>query len=256
MAINPALLSGVRITAPAPKKEAKKEVNPIANRDFGSIPFIRDAAPECNNAMEALIAAWEDSPQETILSMLSCGIDKPDIARAVGFDLRSDEDKKEWNKILVSTRTYAQLCISEDLLREKNAEGEWVSVIPDDYSVEYIDSKDEVRTAECADRVRRALHKALWRSDFAVVCSIARGVPLAGRLDKQGKPIYYKMWEVITWTRDKIEIIYHQADEQLARMMRSHHKLQYLTPGMLKHIQTKAAAAAAAASADANEDND
>ena len=247
MAINPNLLSGVRVSAPAPTtpRASKKPVNPIADRNFLDIPFIREAAPECENPMDAIVAAWEDSPQETMLALLSYGMEKPDIARLIGLDLRSDDDKKTWVKVLNNTKTYAQMCISESLLVEKDDAGEWVSVIPDDYVVPYKDKNGDEQIAECAERVRKALHKALWRPDYRVVCSIARGVPFANRLDKNGKPIHFQMWEVITWTRDRIEHIYQQADEQLARMMKTSQKLQYLTPGMLKHIQKKAAAAAA-----------
>lgn len=247
MAINPNLLSGVRVTAPASttKRAVKAPVNPIADRNFLDIPFIREAAPECENPMDAILAAWDDSPQETILALLSYGMEKPDIARLIGLDLRSDDDKKKWTSILNATKVYAQMCISEELLVEKNAAGEWVSVIPDDYTQTYRDKNGDEQVAECAERVRKALHKALWRPDYRVVCSIARGVPFANRLDKNGKPIHFQMWEVITWTRDRIEHIYQQADEQLARMMKTAQKLQYLTPGMLKHIQTQAARAAA-----------
>jgi hypothetical protein len=247
MAINPNLLSGVRVTAPTPttKRAVKAPVNPIADRNFLDIPFIRDAAPECENPMDAILAAWEDSPQETILALLSYGMEKPDIARLIGLDLRSDDDKKTWVKVLNGTKTYAQMCISEALLVEKDAAGEWVSVIPDDYTQTYLDKDKNECVAECAERVRKALHKALWRPDYRVVCSIARGVPFANRANKDGKPIHFQMWEVITWTRDRIEHIYHQADEQLARMMKTAQKLQYLTPGMMKHLKAKAANAAA-----------
>lgn len=251
MAINPALLSGVRLTAPTPttKRAVKAPVNPIADRNFMDIPFIRDASEECENPMDAIIAAWEDSPQETILALLSYGMEKADIARLIGLDLRSEDDKKAWAKVLNSTKTYAQMCVSNELLTEKDPEtGEWVSVIPDDYVVPYRDKNGDEQVAECADRVRKALHKALWRPDYRVVCSIARGVPFANRTDKNGKPIHFQMWEVITWTRDKIEHVYHQADEMLARMMKTSQKLQYLTPGMMKHLQAKAAAAAAMSS--------
>ena len=255
MAINPNLLSGIRVTATASTARApKKPVNPIADRNFLNIPFIREAAPECENPMDAILAAWENSPQETILSLLSWGMEKPDIARLIGLDLRSEDDKKKWTSVLNATKVYAQMCISNEMLVEKDAAGEWVSVIPDDYTQTYRDKNGDEQIAECAERVRKALHKALWRPDYAVVCSIARGVPFASRLDKRDKPIYFRMWEVITWTRDRIEHTYQQADEQLARMMKTAQKLQYLTPGMLKHIQTQAAKAAAMSVEQSDED--
>lgn len=261
MAINPNLLSGVRLTTVV-KSSAKPTINPIADRDFEGIPFIREAA-KTDNAKEQLLAAWRKSPIMTIISMFVKGMDSKSIMSTVGFDSRSEQDRKDWLKALNKAKDFMRMKISAEVLTERivvEEDGEaiedWVSVIPDNFAQQYEDKHGDIVTVNCAEKVRKGLHKALWRADYGVVCSIARGVPFAFRRDKEGKPIPPKMWEVIDWDRSTCEKKAHYADMKFQTVFNGQkgYTGERLPPGLAKYAMEMAHSAEAAAAEAESED--
>ena len=254
MAINPALMSGVRLT-PIVKASKKAEINPIADRNFKEIPFIREAA-ETDNARERILGAWRKSPVMTLISMFTEGMDSKSIKSTIGFDDRAQSDRKLWVKTLTKAKNYMRERIAAEILVEPQTvvEGketfiDYVSVIPDDFTRQYEDKHGDIITVNCAEKVRKGLAKALWRADYRVICSIARGVPFAKMIDTKNKPVYFKMWEVIDWTFQECEKQAHNADMKFQTIFNGQKGYvgERLPIGLARYVEERANSAEAVA---------
>lgn len=219
MTINVNLFGGVRIVQPpqSRKKGAKKN-NPIANRDWKAIPFIRESVTDESVAEEnALRAAWQRSSAETIIAMTEAGYSPDEIAKKFRF---SPKDST-WQNALKDAQQYLKMRIAAERL----------DAIPDEILQSVEDSDGNVRQINISDKLRKAATAALFNGkDDDIKFSIVKGVPFHLAKDENGVPIVPTLRDVFQLSTDRLKTVKEYARKQYAEVFRT----RDTTPGEKK----------------------
>lgn len=245
MTINANLFSGVQIQQPAQKRKARKgKTNPVANRNFKEIPFVRDhVAEEEGIAAEeaerrAYIRAWQNSSAEVIIALSQEGWTLEDIAKQYSFSPKND--------VFVSAVKDAQAYFKQKIANERLEE------LPASIPMQVIDSDGNLRTVDVADKLKKAATAALFNGkDDAIKFSIVKGVPFHLQKDSNGVPIIPTLRDIFGLTAERLATVRSYAHSQYAEVFRT----RDTTPGK-KVFALPAALLSVAAEAEELEDSD
>lgn len=220
MALNPNLSSRPLQMPPKTAKGKKREFAPVNARDFKEVPFIREVAPEVEDPREALLVAWEASPESLIIALLIEGKTVKDILKPLGWKA----DNKDWLSAYRSAQRLIKKRLCDEHLTEpvisKDENGklvqDYVSICPSEFFQSYIDADGDEVVVDVAAKLKRATYNAMWNPESkdqktgkripagSLVFSIVKGLPFCFNVDDDGDPIRPMMWDIYEgWNKDK-----------------------------------------------------
>ena len=245
MAINSNLFSNVQIQQPTQSRKAKKgKTNPIANRNFREIPFVRNhVAEEPGISADEIerrsyIRAWQNSSAEVIIALSQEGWTLEDIAKQYGFSAKND--------VFVSAVKDAQAYFKQKIANERLEE------LPEKIEIQVIDSDGNLRNVDVADKLKKAATNALFSGkDDAIKFSIVKGVPFHLQKDANGIPVIPTLRDIFGLTAERLATVRKYAHDQYAEVFRT----RDTSPGK-KVFALPAAFLQLAAESEALEDSD
>lgn len=216
MAINSNLLvSGMSIPRPskATRGPNKKTANPIASRDWKQIEFVRQSLPsdadlEKIDEMQALIAAWKRSPNQTIVGMLTNGYTADEIGKKFGFP---DNDP-----------TFKELLSNAQQWFKRRIANEQLEALPDSLIRNVVDSDGVTQQIDIADKLKKAVTAALFnqKSD-KITFSIVKNVPFYLTVDAAGKPVIPTLGDIFQISADEVSKKKRYAHEAYGKVFRT-----------------------------------
>lgn len=152
------------------KREAAAK-SPIANRSgLAGVKFIRETSnlgedtPPPDDAI-LLKAAWEKSPERTVLALAEIGYTNKEIAAKLGY--KSDDN--DFTKLLRDSQTLLKTEIAADLL----------SQIPDQVMQTVIDADGIENEVDIAAKLKKAVVNTLFdNKSVTIEFSAAKGAPV------------------------------------------------------------------------------
>lgn len=224
MAINANLFSGMQIQQPTQSRKAKKgsKTNPIANRNFREIPFVRDhidsdgidsIAPE-ELERRAYLRSWQHSSAQTIMALAIAGWNLDEIAKKFGFKGSKDET---FAAAVKDAQQYFKNRIAAERLEE----------LPSSIPMQVIDSDGNLRTVDVADKLKKAATAALFNTkkngklNDEIKFSIVKGVPFHLSKDSNGVPVIPTLRDIFGMTTERLSTVRGYAHEQYAEVFRT-----------------------------------
>ena len=221
MAINSNLFSGVQIQQPTQQRKARKgKTNPVANRNFREIPFVRDfvreeegiAAEEIER--RSYLRAWQNSSAQTIMALCIAGWSLDEIAKKFGFKGSKDET---FAAAVKDAQQYFKNRIAAERLEE----------LPASVPIQVIDSDGNLRNVDVADKLKKAATAALFNTkkngklNDEIKFSIVKGVPFHLQKDANGVPVIPTLRDIFNMTAERLSTVRGYAHEQYAEVFRT-----------------------------------
>lgn len=247
MALNPNLSSRPLQMPPKTAKGKKREFAPVNARDFKEVPFIREVAPEVEDPREALLVAWEASPESLIIALLIEGKTVKDILKPLGWKA----DNKDWLSAYRSAQRLIKKRLCDEHLTEpvisKDEKGElvqdYVSICPSEFFQSYIDADGDEVVVDVGAKLKRATYNAMW-GDGTITFSIVKGIPYHLTVNDDGDPIRPMMWELFTgWDRDKWARVKFNMESQFNAIFHPNketRQIRCIPPGLREALKKRA----------------